>query len=417
MKKKRVAYLLGVGVLFVVIIVSVFLVFGTSNKKKNSMTQAQKIAMFVKPTVARIYSITSVNWELQESESEWSDIVAEFLKSFDYNVTLMSSGSGSFIDHDGYVLTNAHVVSDMKLSEQELADQSFEFYMIPGFIQYISNNYDGYVVDQATSRQVLLENIAWVDASAEIRVLFSGLNLLADIKSYGAPIGEGKDVAVIKVEGGNFPTIAVGDSKAVQLQDNIWVFGFPGAADSDNLEQASILVPSITSGTVSAIEKKSDQGSPIIQIDAATTHGNSGGPVVNEKSEVIGILTFRGNLVNNQEVQGFNFVVPTLTIQEYIKQSGANINQPNEVNRLYVEGLELYWQGYYKDALKVFEEVRRIFPNHSEINKLIESSQKNSTNSRINWRRFMLFFLVLDGVSVLLILLFIYLAFIKKEKT
>lgn len=90
---------------------------------------------------------------------------------------------------------------------------------------------------------------------------------------------------------------------------------------------------------------------------------------------------------------------------------------PNEVNRLYVEGLELYWQGYYKDALKVFEEVRRIFPNHSEINKLIESSQKNSTNSRINWRRFMLFFLVLDGVSVLLILLFIYLAFIKKEKT
>lgn len=417
MKKKRVAYLLGVGVLFVVIIVSVFLVFGTSNKKKNSMTQAQKIAMFVKPTVARIYSITSVNWELQESESEWSDIVAEFLKSFDYNVTLRSSGSGSFIDHDGYVLTNAHVVSDMKLSEQELADQSFEFYMIPGFIQYISNNYDGYVVDQATSRQVLLENIVWVDASAEIRVLFSGLNLLADIKSYGAPIGEGKDVAVIKVEGGNFPTIAVGDSKAVQLQDNIWVFGFPGAADSDNLEQASILVPSITSGTVSAIEKKSDQGSPIIQIDAATTHGNSGGPVVNEKSEVIGILTFRGNLVNNQEVQGFNFVVPTLTIQEYIKQSGANINQPNEVNRLYVEGLELYWQGYYKDALKVFEEVRRIFPNHSEINKLIESSQKNSTNSRINWRRFMLFFLVLDGVSVLLILLFIYLAFIKKEKT
>lgn len=417
MKKKRIAYLLGIVSLLVFVFVSVFLVFGTSNQKKSSVTQPQKIALFVKPTVARIYSITSVNWNLNETDSEWRDVAAGFLASINYNTGLESWGSGSFIDQDGYILTNAHVVSDMKLSEQELAAQSFDFSMVSRFIQYVSKNYDGYAISQTTARQVLLDNISWVNASAEIRVLFSGLNLLADIKSYGAPLGEGKDVAVIKVEGENFPTIAIGNSKNVQLQDNVWVFGFPGAGDSVNLEQASIAIPSITSGTVSATEKKSEQGSPIIQIDAATTHGNSGGPVVNEKAEVIGILTFRGNLVNDQEVQGFNFVVPTSTIQEYIKQSGANINQFNEVNNLYIEGLELYWQGYYKDALKNFEEVRRIFPNHSEISKLIKDSQKNIANSRMNWRKYKQGFFVVDGIALLLILVFIYLGFIKKEKT
>ncbi|MCZ0755216.1 S1 family peptidase, partial [Anoxybacillus sp. J5B_2022] len=108
----------------------------------------------------------------------------------------------------------------------------------------------------------------------------SGDVLDGDIKSYGAPINEGKDVAVLKIEGRNFPTLKLGNSEHVQNQDDIWVIGYPAAADSDLLSPDSSLVSSMNTGHISAASKKTEQGSPVIQIDAAATHGNSGGPVI-----------------------------------------------------------------------------------------------------------------------------------------
>lgn len=108
----------------------------------------------------------------------------------------------------------------------------------------------------------------------------------------------------------------------------------------------SSLVVSITDGKVSAVDKKSAQGAPILQISAPTTHGNSGGPVVREDGSIVGLLTFRGNTVYGQEVQGFNFVVPVSTVKEFVDQAGAK-NDEGDVDKLYKEGLELYWGRYY----------------------------------------------------------------------
>jgi serine protease Do len=111
----------------------------------------------------------------------------------------------------------------------------------------------------------------------------SGERFPAEVKVFGVPIGEGEDVAVIKINAQNLPTLQLGNSNLVELQDNIWAIGFPAAAaDSDLLSPASQLISTITGGQISAIDKKSAQGSPVIQVDAAVTHGNSGGPVVNE---------------------------------------------------------------------------------------------------------------------------------------
>ncbi len=58
------------------------------------------------------------------------------------------------------------------------------------------------------------------------------------------------------------------------------------------------------------------------------------------QNEVIGLLTFRGDTVNGQEVSGFAFVVPSNTVQEYVKAAGAT-NEQGPTDQLFQEGLEL----------------------------------------------------------------------------
>jgi serine protease Do len=235
------------------------------------------------------------------------------------------------------------------------------------------------------------------------------------VKSYGAPINEGKDVAVLKIEGKNLPTLPLGDSDNIQNQDNIWVSGYPAAADSDLLSPDSSLVSSMNAGQISATSKKTEQGSPVIQINAAATHGNSGGPVINKKGEIIGLLTFRGDTVNGQEVQGFNFAVPVNTVKEFVNQAGAK-NAKSDTDKLYQEGLNLYWGGYYKHALEKFESVQRIYPNHSEIKQYIANSEKKMGSSITLWSDYTTIYYIVDGVSGVLIIILLLFTFAFRPK-
>ena len=237
-------------------------------------------------------------------------------------------------------------------------------------------------------------------------VLPDGSSFPFEIKSYGAPVGQGKDVAVIKVEVKNAPILKLGDSDKVQLQDHISVFGYPGAADTSQcgaLSRKSALEASITDGRVSA-KKSAADNSPILQISAPATHGNSGGPVISDKGEVIGMLTFRGDTVGGQEVSGFAFVVPTSTVMEFVRQAGTS-NEEGIVDSRYREGLDYYWEGYYSKAITKFEEVKRLFPQHSETDLLIRDSQQSISEGKERSALFSgaLGFIVIGGGLLLLV--------------
>ena len=134
-----------------------------------------------------------------------------------------------------------------------------------------------------------------------------------------------KTLPIIKIEVKNAPILKLADSDKVQLQDHVTVIGYPGAADTFNsglLSSKSALEATINDGKISA-KKQATSGAPILQTSTAATHGNSGGPVINDANEVIGLLTFRGDTVNGQEVSGFSFIVPSNTVMEYVKSAGA----------------------------------------------------------------------------------------------
>lgn len=110
--------------------------------------------------------------------------------------------------------------------------------------------------------------------------LAGGVELTADV----AYIDDNLDIALLKVEGVNFPHLTLADTATVRQGQDVLAVGNPGQA----------MLFSVTKGIVSGIDEfpKAGQGT-WIQTDAQLNPGNSGGPLVNMQGEVVGIATSR----------------------------------------------------------------------------------------------------------------------------
>lgn len=398
--KKKALFTIPISLLLIAVIITSFFLINIK-PAEGKIAKAQKLAEYTKPAVVRIVDYTVVSWQFNNSDDP--EVIA-ILEQLNNQSVVGGSGSGAIISSDGYIVTNAHVVEATQKKDEDIANEAFE--------QLVSIVADYFKVDYETAYNYMVAYTQYTDIQRVLKVVLPGGDVLdGEVKSYGAPINEGKDVAVLKIEGKNLPTIPLGNSDDIQNQDNIWVSGYPAAADSDLLSPDSSLVSSMTAGQISATSKKTEQGSPVIQINAAATHGNSGGPVINDKGQIIGLLTFRGDTVNGQEVQGFNFAVPVNTVREFVNQAGVR-NTKSETDKLFQEGLELYWGGYYKHALEKFEAVQRIYPNHSEIKQYIANAEKKVESSKMLWSDYATTFYIVDGVAGLLVLILLVFTFV-----
>jgi serine protease Do len=107
---------------------------------------------------------------------------------------------------------------------------------------------------------------------------------MTDRREYEATVvgvDERTDVAVIKIEGKNLPTVKLGD--ASKLRPGEWVIAIGSPFGFEN---------SVTAGVVSATSRSmpgEGNYTPFIQTDVAVNPGNSGGPLFNLKGEVVGI--------------------------------------------------------------------------------------------------------------------------------
>jgi serine protease Do len=172
-------------------------------------------------------------------------------------------GSGFIVTHDGYILTNAHVVAE------------------------------------ATDVRIRLPD----------RREFTGKVIGADPRT---------DVAVLKIEARDLPTVKTGDSKRLRTGEWVVAIGSPFGLEN-----------SVTAGVVSAKSRAlgAENGIvPFIQTDVAVNPGNSGGPLFNLQGEVVGInsMIFSGT----GGYQGVSFATPidaALDVQQQLVQHGRVI--------------------------------------------------------------------------------------------
>jgi serine protease Do len=128
------------------------------------------------------------------------------------------------------------------------------------------------------------------------------------------------DVAILKIEGKNFPYLECGDSDKVRLGETVLAIGNPLGEFEDTLSAGIIsgLSRSITAQAGPALKTTSLRG--LIQTDAAINPGNSGGPLVDMEGKAIGI-----NTAIAAGAQNIGFAIPinyATKVLEEIKQHG-----------------------------------------------------------------------------------------------
>jgi len=170
-------------------------------------------------------------------------------------------GSGFIVSKDGYILTNNHVVGDVDKITVELQD----------------------------GRK--FENAKLIGTDPE------------------------SEVALIKIEGDNFPVLPMGDSDKIQIGDWVVAIGNPFGLNE-----------TVTVGVISAVGRSNVHIAAyedFIQTDAAINPGNSGGPLINLDGQVIGINT--AIFSQSGGYMGIGFAIPinmARSIEEQLKSQG-----------------------------------------------------------------------------------------------
>jgi S1-C subfamily serine protease len=155
----------------------------------------------------------------------------------------------------------------------------------------------GFVI---TADGFVVTNNHVVDGADRIEVAFTdGSSLEADLVGNDPS----SDLAVLKVDGENLPTLELGDSEGAQVGDDVLVIGNALA-----LEGGLTVTQGILSGTDRTVD--TNAGGALVgmlQTDAAINPGNSGGPLLDAEAKVIGIATAIANPAESQRV---GFAIP-----------------------------------------------------------------------------------------------------------
>ena len=170
-----------------------------------------------------------------------------------------SLGSGFVISSDGYILTNYHVVADADEIQVRFSDRRF---------------YDAKVIGS----------------------------------------DKGSDVALIKIEATDLPTVKIGKSSDLEVGEWVLAIGSPFGFDH-----------TVTAGIVSAKGRSlpSENYVPFIQTDVAINPGNSGGPLFNLKGEVVGVNSQIYSRTGG--FMGLSFAIPielAINVADQLRQHG-----------------------------------------------------------------------------------------------
>lgn len=126
------------------------------------------------------------------------------------------------------------------------------------------------------------------------------------------------DIALLDIEGSDLPTVAFGSSEEMRVGDEVIAMGNPFG-----------LGGTVTTGIVSAKDRDIRSGpfDAFIQTDAAINRGNSGGPLFNDRGEVIGVNTaiYSPNGAN----AGIGFAVPSDLVEKVV----ADLKDDGQIDR------------------------------------------------------------------------------------
>jgi len=218
----------------------------SSNILRELDTSIEKVVTKVSPAVVQI-AVTGYGPAEDHGHTDTAKIVRQ-----------RAIGTGIIVDHDGYIITNAHVV------------------------------------EGAQRIRVILPPPP-ADSFLDVQPIHAGQIMDATLLGTHKEV----DLALLKIEATNLPSVHLRNDVRVRQGELVLAIGSPeGLRDS------------VTMGVVSSVARQPDPDNPMvyIQTDAALNPGNSGGPLVDVEGNVIGVNTLIFSQGGGSE--GLGFAIP-----------------------------------------------------------------------------------------------------------
>jgi len=241
-----------------------------------------KVVKDVSPAVVSI--IITKDLPIFEEYYEWPFLIPQYREK-GVEKKEIGGGSGFIISEDGMILTNKHVVEDQEADYTVLTNDGRKF-----------------------SAKVLARD-------------------------------PGQDLAIIKIEDKNpFPVVKLGDSENLQIGQTVIAIGnvlgeFRNSVSAGVISGLGRTITASGGGLVETLED-------VIQTDAAINRGNSGGPLLNLKGEVIGI-----NTAMAYEAENIGFAIP-------INKAKKDIEQVEKIGKIVYPFLGVCWTGINEEVQK-----------------------------------------------------------------
>ena len=344
----------------------------SSDAPPQKLSEEELVSM-VKPAVVRIMVRAEVEASIPLFRVSFKDFTVKTVpnqKSIKISTPIDISGSGFVVNPDGYILTNAHVVSDMTIKKKILAPFILLAinYDLSSFSKEDAKNLEkkteqeglefgkrilDYAVEESSftfkTKKIVVLNPTSLGTTRE-KILNEGFT--AEVVSVNDNFyKDDKDVAILKIAEKNLPSLRLGSGDKLSVGGQVYVFGFPSNAELNN---NNLLESTFTKGLVNAFKNSQNTDFKIFQTDAKISTGSSGGPLFDTDGQVAGLVTFKTSSENQSNGDNFAFAVPA-EIAKTVLSNSFIINDDGIYGAHLKAGLLLLRDKHCKDAITEFE--------------------------------------------------------------
>jgi hypothetical protein len=355
---------------FLLIAILALAIIKTAPQVKTTALNQEELVKLVKPSVVRIIQhatgeavLPNIITNLTTQRTELSPSSPYIKKEVDDYI----SGSGFIISPNGYIITNAHVASVESIKnsfiEQILKEKLYD--PIDSLSEEELKKYFDSEADLAEYAQDLI-SLVEEESSFSLKSELMVLNPTASQESLEGLVQSSfkatrinvndeflqdeKDIALLKIDARNLPAAALGNSDGVSTGNKIYIFGFPVTAE---FNRRNPLEATFTQGIVSALKFSENKSFKIFQTDAKISQGSSGGPLFNEKGEIIGIITFQTGEYQRVAGDNFAFAIPLNLVRAVLEKEKVTPQEGNYVTH-FKKGLSLFHNNNCKQATEEF---------------------------------------------------------------
>ena len=374
--------------------------------KKVDLTGSEKVAALYSPAIVKVYNAYCMDISIDG-------------KTYITGACSAGSGSGFFLSQDGYLATNGHVATSRPLDL--VITDAISNYANKGNPQYLNyllglttlrpsdipagstaRQAIGIMVDAlygldesrftATNRvENLLVQVAATNPnvttllqntkdrkeySTSDKTVVKAKMIASDYRANDGYDGfKASDVAILKVEGENYPVVKLGSIESAVQGSELSILGYPGNASNNGLVDSTSSQATLTTGKVSSVKNAAGSERKLIETDTTIGHGNSGGPALDNDGAVVGLATYTAD--GSGEGDGvFNYIRDIKDLVDLADAQGISFDTNSATQAAWQSGIAYFYSSYYSKSLKEFQLVKELYPNNSRVDEFIAAAEK-----------------------------------------